>query len=184
MISLYEKYVDTGFVSSKEIKRYVEPTIVDSDNDAYRALRDLCGSQVFADWAVECGAIEAGTDEYERFSTRYYPEITTRQLALMWEHAFTYLNGGSTGAQELMGYFERRVESPIRAGVATSDLTITKAGWYPLDAGEEYAATVDAGIVLDGTHGYVVAIMTDAPGELDTLAELVPGIFSAREAIE
>lgn len=180
VVSLFERLVDAGAAESDQIRRLAEPTIVDSDNDAYSALRQLCGHQIFADWAVDCGAIKAASASYDRFTSTNYPRMSTRELSRMWRHCFEYLDGGTPGAKELVELFERRVESPIRAGVEGEDLTITKAGWYPEDNGVKYEATVDAGIVMDGDHGYVLAIMTDAPADLDLLAELVPGFFSAR----
>lgn len=183
VVSLYERLVDTGKVKPEELASLAEATIVASDNDAYHGLIDRCGSKVFADWAVSCRAIKKRGEQYDRFATHYYPDLSASQLATMWRHIFVYLDGGSKGAQELVGLFQRRLESPIREGVDPGDLTITKAGWYPADNGERYAATADAGIVLDGTHGYVVVIMTDIPSDLDALARLVPGVFSARASL-
>ncbi len=184
IISVYETMVDTGLVSVDEIYGLVEPTIVYSDNDAYRALRDLCGSQVFADWCVDCGAVEPGSESYELVLDRYFPSVTTNQLATMWEHAFLYFEGGSDGATQLAELFQQREESPIRAGIEDASLTITKAGWYPEEDGYAEPATVDAGLVFEGDHGYVVAIMTDAPADLDRLAALVPAIYTARDTLQ
>lgn len=185
VISVYETMVDTGIVSGDAVRRLAEPAIISSDNDAYRALRDLCGSQAFADWAVACGAVEPGSEQYAQFASHSYPRLSARQLARMWGHAFAYLSEGSDGARELVGLFERREESPIRAGVDASYLTLTKAGWYPEDdGGDSAASTCDAGIILDGSRAYVVVIMTDAPADLDLLADLVPGIYSATVVLE
>ena len=184
VISVFEEMVDSGLITTSEVAHLAEPTIVKSDNDTYRAMRNLCGSQVFADWAVSCGAIEQGSEDYRQFSNLYYPIMSPRQMAQMWQHAFVYLSSESDSAEELLELFERREESPMRAGLADEDLTITKAGWYPSDSGEEYEATAEAGIVFEDGYAYVVVIMTNIPDNLARLEELVPGIWSATNVLK
>lgn len=184
IISVFETMVDTGLVSADEIYSLVEPAIVYSDNDAYHALRDLCGSQVFADWCVDCGAIERDSETYDLVLNHYFPSLTCAQLAAMWEHAYTYFAAGSDGATLLAEIFQQREESPIRDGIEEASLTITKAGWYPEEDGSAEPATVDAGLVFEGDHGYVVAIMTDAPADLEQLGALVPAIYTAHEVLQ
>ena len=181
--SVYERLVDTGKLKAEQVDPLARPIIIDSDNDAYHALLALCGSSVFADWAADCGAIERDSAQYQDFSTRYYPRVTPRQMALMWEHLHTYLGDASGSGPKLEETFAQRVESPLRAGLPGDLTTIAKAGWYPADAGEEYAATVDAGLVANGEHTYVVVIMTTLPDDLGGLAELVPGFWEARRTL-
>lgn len=184
LIAVYDQLVETGEVPADEVHALAQPIVLYSDNEAYSTLCHRYGNETFAQWAVACGAIEPQSDDYERLMTANYPWITTRQLARMWERGFAYLDEGSPAALELESYFEQREESPIRAGLADADLTLTKAGWYPAyDGGGSAPSTCDAGIVLDGDQLYLIAIMTDAPADLAKLAELVPGVCSARTAL-
>ena len=184
LISVYDQLVETGQVPVEEVNALAEPIVRYSDNDAYSALCRQYGNQVFADWAVACGAVDEGDSTYQRMLEANYPLITTRQLARMWKRGFAYLDEHSEGAQALTSYLGQRVESPIRAGLGEADLTLTKAGWYPsFDGGGSAPSTCDAGIVLDNNHAYLVALMTDAPADLEWLAELVPGVCSARAVL-
>ena len=183
VVCVYERLVDTGALRAKQVDGIARNTIANSDNDAYHALINLCGTEVIAEWAVNCGAIERDSDEYRDFASRYYPRVTPRQLARMWEHMYAYLNDASGSGPKLTEMFIQRVESPLRAGLREDITTIAKAGWYPSDNGDAFAATVDAGIVLDGTHTYVMVLMTTLPDNLGSLAEMVPGIWRARRTL-
>ncbi len=176
---------ETGSLTAKEdkIARLAEPTIVISDNDTYLKLRELYGNQVFTNWCLGCGAITKKASNYKDLANEHYPVLTPAQLARMWEHSFDYFDAGSKDARQLLGFYAKREESPLRDAIPTADMVIAKAGWYPLDDGKEYAATVDAGIVLQGDHSYIVAIMTNAPAELDLLRNMTSGIFGGRRAL-
>ena len=134
----------------------------------------------FCPW---CDGRIAGAPTYDSYASRYYPMATPRELGILWVEAFSYLDGSSESARFLVEQFERRIESPIRAGLGDGYTSITKAGWYPSDSGKQYEATADAGIVLDGTHAYVLAIMTDLPDDLPGLASYVEGIWSATKVL-
>ena len=183
VVCVYERLVDTGSLKAEQVDALARSIIIDSDNDAYRALRELCGSEVFADWAVDCEAIKPGTDTYQDYASAYYPRVTPRQMARMWEHMFSYLNDAGGSGPQLTEVFTQRVESPLRAGLRKDITTIAKAGWYPADDGEEFSATADAGIVLDDTHAYVMVLMTTLPDDLGGLAEMVPSVWRARRAL-
>ena len=183
IVALYERLVDTGQVDPAQVAYRAEATLVESDNVTYRELSRQYGQELFAEWAADCGAVERGTDEYAEFTWNRYPLLAPWQLCAMWEHAYDYLMGGSAGAAEVTGYLERRYESPLREGAPPDTRTIAKAGWYPADDLVPYSSTVDAGIVIRHDRPYVVVIMTDAPGDLDLLARLVPGVLSAGAAL-
>lgn len=167
------------------IARLAKPVIISSDNDSYIKLHDAFGGEVFADWCAEQGICQAGSDAYERLCCKdtHYPFVTCAELATMWQAGNGYLASGSDKAGELRGFFEKRKESPLREGVGELATTISKAGWYPKDTIDKLAATVDAGIVTQDGRTYVVAIMTDAPADLDRLASMVPGIWTARAVL-
>ena len=184
VICLYES-LESGALSAdaNEVARLASPTIAYSDNDSYRALRLLCGGQVFADWAVEGKVTEQDSDLYQLLTSHYYPMLTSRQLARMWKHAAAYLLSESDGACQLLELFAQRDESPLRDGIPSAERTIAKAGWYPADDGAEFSAAVDAGIVEVGGHRYVIALMTNAPGDLQLLTDVVDDIFSCRRVL-
>ena len=185
VISLYES-LDEGLIQADRdhLLSLAAPTIIESDNDTYDQLRETFGARVFADWCATHGIVsESGTD-YDRLdSTYHYPMLTCGELAGMWMAGQEYLAGQSDGARELEQLFVDRTVSPLREGVSSKAQTIAKAGWYPTDNGPKSCATVDAGIVSQGSHRYVVAIMTNAPADLDLLASMVPGIWTARKAL-
>lgn len=182
VVSLFDRLLGEGGRTSSEMLGLVEPTIVESDNRCYATLRRRYGGEVFADWCVECGIVERGSERYDELSARNYPQLSTAELAQLWKGAFGYLNGGGDEAQTLAEIFARREESPLRDAVGEGALTIAKAGWYP-DDGYHIPATVDAGIVVDDGHCFVIAVMTDAPGDLDLLGELAAGLYASRGAI-
>lgn len=170
---------------AETIARLAKPAIIRSDNESYIRLHDVFGGEVFANWCVEQGICEAKSDAYERLCCRttHYPFVTCNELASMWQASHGYLNSKGDKARELRGFFEKRDESPLREGVGPDATTLAKAGWFPLDTYDKLAATVDAGIVVEGGRTYVVAIMTNAPADLDKLASMVPGIWSAHDAL-
>ena len=192
VISLYQalgngklKGGGTDKEKAETIARLAKPTIVRSDNESYIRLHDVFGGQVFADWCVEQGICKAKSDDYERLccKTTHYPFITCKELASMWQAGYGYLTSKDDKARELRGYFEKRDESPLREGVGPDASTMAKAGWFPKETYDKLAATVDAGVVVEDGHTYIVAIMTDAPADLDKLASMVPGIWTAHNAI-
>ena len=183
IVALYERLVDTGQVDASQVAYRAEATLVASDNVTYRELSMQYGQELFAEWAADCGAVERGTDEYTEFTWNRYPLLAPWQLCAMWEHAYDYLMAGSAGATEVTGYFERRYESPLRNGAPADARTIAKTGWYPADELVPHNSTVDAGILIRRGRPYVVVIMTDAPGDLELLSRLVPGVLSAGAAL-
>lgn len=170
-------------VSKQSVASLASPTIIYSDNDTYLALRNLCGNQVFIDWCVAEGAVSEDDPNYARIAGYNYPFIMPAQLARMWEHSFEYFDAGSDDARQLLELYERREVSPLRAGIPSAELVIAKAGWYPVDIGEKWPATVDAGIVMEGGHSYVVVIMTSLPADLDWLTSVVGGLFAGHTAL-
>ena len=179
-LAVYERMIDPGMVPAADIASLTELTLVESDNDTYQEMSERCGRQVFVDWAVDCGALEKDSEAYHQLIVNRHWFVSSRQLGLMWEHGYDYLQADSDGAQELKGYMERRYDSPLRDGLPDGVTTYAKAGWYPEDLGPEYCATVDAGIVSEGGFDYVIVVMTDMPADLDRLSRLMPGVLSAR----
>ena len=180
-LAVYERMIDPGIVPAADISSLTELTLVESDNDTYQEMSERCGRQVFVDWAVDCGALEKDSEAYHQLIVNRHWFVSPRQLGLMWEHGYDYLQAGSNGAQELKGYLERRYDSPLRDGLPAKATTYAKAGWYPEDLGPEYCATVDAGIARVGNYDYVIVVMTDMPADLDRLSRLTPGVLSARK---
>lgn len=192
VISLYqalEKGTLKGGGTDKEkaatLARLAKPAIIRSDNESYIKLHDIFGGEVFANWCVEQGICEAKSDAYERLCCRttHYPFVTCNELSSMWQASHGYLTSKGDKARELRGFFEKRDESPLREGVSPDATTLAKAGWFPLDTYDKLAATVDAGIVVEDGRTYIVAIMTNAPADLDKLASMVPGIWSAHDVL-
>lgn len=180
---VFERLVDEGRIDAEAARQLASSIIVNSDNEAYDALWELSGKELFASWAVDTGAIEPDTETYRDYIRLHYPKTTPRQLATLWKRTFSYLSQPSDSARFLLDQFERRVESPIRDGLGSRANTITKAGWYPSDSGKIYEATADAGIVIANGHTYVMVIMTNMPDNLPELTTYVRGIWSARKVL-
>lgn len=182
-ISGYEEEVDAGLVDASVVDPITERVLVASDNDAYAQLRDIFGSEGFAEWLdsanVDPGAYETLSD----LASIHYPHISTNQLATMWVHLYDYLTNGSSSAEKLVSYMRRREVSPIKDAVGDTYDTWSKAGWIDIYAtGGVEPATWDAGVVFAPSGTYVVAIASNAPSDLSALsevAEAVDGIHSA-----
>lgn len=148
----------------------IEQTITVSDNDAYAALHDSYGGTPLGTWASDLGVTADVTD------TKYY-DISSNDLARLWLKGQSYLfftnasdDGTADARQWLASEYSDTLNSAIHMALGDQYAVNTKAGW--IDEGD-YVAQNDAGIVHSGSGDYVLAVMTDAYGEYDLLADLI-----------
>ncbi|KFI88065.1 hypothetical protein BREU_0853 [Bifidobacterium reuteri DSM 23975] len=148
----------------------IEQTITVSDNDAYAALHDSYGGTPLGTWASGLGVTADVID------TKYY-DISSNDLARLWLKGQSYLfstnasdDGTADARQWLASEYSDTLNSAIHMALGNQYAVNTKAGW--IDEGD-YVAQNDAGIVHSGSGDYVLAVMTDAYGEYDLLADLI-----------
>lgn len=163
---LYQSLAETGKVSLDELAPLAKRTVVNSDNEAYKSLRNRYGGDEFAAWLEELGCGTGELPSYQRLGSKHYPHLSAAMLAQMWQKSYGYLSGGSKAATQLSGYFASRTQTALGDALGETYPTWGKAGWYPTRAGHgALPSTVDAGVAL-APHPYVVVVMSDAPGAL------------------
>ncbi len=182
---LYQTLVETGQVKESDVHKLAEAAIVNSDNDAYVALHDRFGEprgeKDFQQWAIDCGATTTGARNPDDFVNYHYPPISASQLAAMWTQMYGYLTSGTDGANTVAGFLSARTTSPIKTAVGDRYQSWGKAGWYYSEDGYNSApATAEGGVVFAETGPYLVAVLSDAPGDLDGLANVMEGLDAAR----
>lgn len=159
--------------------------LIYSDNDAYVDLFDSTNWLGSLDqWYLEADTV---LDDFNHC----FPQISARDMARLWLRNYEYFSSEAEPAQELAELYTTPNRSPINAVLGAIYLTYTKAGWgYEtgiLDDGSFYTlAANDAGLVYageDGSHPYVIAIMSDLAADLDRLEDLVVVLNRAHDEI-
>lgn len=180
VVAIYETLVDTGRTRASAVAGLAESAIVNSDNNAFRSLREAYGASVFGTWLQSFGFDTSGYGGSYSYRVYYYPHTSATQLAQMWEHMYEYLSSGTDSADYLVSLFEQREVSPIADAVGDKYKSWGKAGWYPSRSGMgARPATVDAGIVFADSKPYLVVAMSDAPSELEALTTVFVGLEDA-----
>ncbi len=173
--SLLERGVDGGDLPLGDVASRVRSIILYSDNDAYESLVDQYGAEDFAGWLEEAGVGTGVYDDLDAYVGTKYPRSTPSQLADEWEGIHAYLGHGTEASELLASLSEERETSPIRDALGSDTRSWSKAGWYPTRESDRVTpAANDAGIVLhqDGS-GYVLAVMSTSPADLDALEGLI-----------
>ncbi|OFK23876.1 serine hydrolase [Olsenella sp. HMSC062G07] len=182
LVAIYETMVETGQVDGASVSDLAQSLILSSDNDAFRALHRRFGESILGTWLRGFGFDTTGFGGTNPYTTYYYPYVTARQLARIWEHMNEYLSSGTDGANYLASLFARRDESPLAMAVGPLYGSWGKAGWYPSHGALGAApATVDAGVVFAGPRPYVVVAMSDAPSDFAALALVFAGLDAAHD---
>ena len=157
-----------------------------SDNDGYDALWNAHLNSAIIPWS------EGLVENPERMRGFQYPDVSAVELAKMWVKTYGYLfadaegepNAGETASaparEWLASSMQHSLNSSIDAahgGEENPDGTVvlSKAGW--INGEGDYYALNDAGIVLPSGEsgnepGYAIAIMSNACGRNDLLADL------------
>ena len=149
---IFENLLETGAVSWSDVGYLIVPTIEDSNNDAYHALRNRFGDSGFNSWLNGVGLSGWGDARY----TFYTP----RQLQLMWVRMLAYEQSGGAYVGTWRSTFDSTYYSTIHESLGGYKTTYTKPGWYPRTG--NYGALDDSGIVIgsDGSR-YLLTIMSD-----------------------
>ena len=184
--SLYQMQVEPGAVPLDDVSELAAATIVYSDNDAYRELREQYGSEAFVQWLRDAGVAERPFVTFEDFAMANYPRICTRQLAQMWMHVNAYLNSGTDPARQLRELLSDREVAPIRDAIAsTGTPSVGKAGWMD-ETDEETGAmpsATEAGVVYTRQGNLLIALMSDAPAEFEDILPVINALYQTSSAL-
>ena len=147
-------------------------TISWSSNSDYSALRKTYGSAGFRSWLTQAG-VNANQ------GNSLYTTTTSVDLAKMWLKGYGYLAGNAANSSWARSTFQRTLNSTISSQLRSRCTVYSKAGW--IAQGGYYNVYTDAGIVMDGSHPYVMAIMSSLPGpsgsaQMKNLAQVVYNI--------
>ena len=184
--SLFQMQVEPGAVPIDDVSELVALTVLYSDNDAYRELRELYGGDTFVQWLRDAGVNERPYVTFEDFATTNYPRICTRQLAQMWMHVNAYLSSGTDLAKQLRELFLTREVAPMRDAISsTSTISIGKAGWMDEEDEESGAtpSTTEAGIIYTKEGNFLIVLMSDAPAEFDDVLPIINALYQIRVAL-
>ena len=110
----------------------------------------------------------AGVDE-TKLDAGGYAFCTAEDLTRLWLQDYLYFEENENG--EIVGkWFESPNVSAIRTTVQVGTVTRSKAGWI---VGQEagYTSSVDAGIVYEEGHPYILAMMSDYPADVIRLEQ-------------
>lgn len=154
-----------------------------SDNNSYYRLRNAYNGTTFTSWMEDVGVDPAK-------AARTFPTYNTRDLAKLWLHSYPYLtNTNDTKAQWLANEFRNTEVSFLRDGIVlsgASDATVmNKGGW--IIGSKNYNSVIDAGLIEDDGHHYLVSIMTALPdGEPreQLVSDLAATLYSIRGILD
>lgn len=139
---------------------YFQDAIYYSDNYSYEFLYETYGDAPLQNAARLSGV------KPELFHD-YYADCSAAELAQLWLYNYAVLNYMDFPA-DLRECYEECKTAPIRAAVNPLK-TQSKAGW--LD--DEDGAANDAGVVFTPQGPYILAVMSDHPGDTDVLKDLI-----------
>ena len=165
VMSLYQEHfeVDGGESAyASEVKDVIE----NSDNTGYSNLQQTFGSTYLTEWLDDAGISCEGTT----VETDFYPIISPRQLCDMWIYGYSYLTSDGKYSSTCANLLANTTVSGLRSVLGKKYTVWSKAGWYPDQ--DNCSATVEAGVVFSDTGTYVVAIMSDAPEDFESLEKL------------
>ena len=133
-----------------------------SSNEGYEYLANRYGFGTWRQWLAEAGVrSDIGKD--------LYPYYSSRELFKLWQRNYTYFTNDRQG-QQVGLWYENPNLSPIKSALGGQYRTRSKAGWI---GDWEFQSASDGGIVYAKSGPYIIAIMTDASGQLDKLQPTV-----------
>lgn len=177
---VYQELIEPGDANMDEVYPLAQETIIDSSDDAYRALRDQYGSEVFEAWLKDADVGYDGYDSYGEMLHWNYSHMCSEQLIRMWIHMYDYLQTDTEPANQLADLLEHRAVSALRQAVGPRVRTWGKMGWFDYFGDyDSEPATVEGGIVFSSEGPYAVAVMTTAPAQINDLVPIFTAISRA-----
>ena len=148
----------------------MESTIRNSDNDSYDFLWMMYGSDSLEQWF-------ALSDVDSRILFESYPRYTPRDLAKLWSTTYSFFSNHTEQAAICASWYTSSECSALYEQLGSTYEMYTKPGWEYA----EYASTNDAGIIWSNGKPYLVSIMTNMPGDFESLRSFVASIQVAFE---
>lgn len=159
------------------VQGQMESAILYSSNEDYSALRSEFGGEVMEAQMNDCNVLSC--DPY-----RNYVYYSARDLAKLWVGNYWYFyvekNGYSDWCRDLYAEGLTGDNAIIHNALSDSYTTYAKPGWYP---GGGYDVQNDAGLVMAGSHPYVISVLSSACGEFSKLGNLVRAIDAVHTAL-
>lgn len=153
-----------------------EACLVLSDNDAYHDLAETYGHDTHALW-LERFAPEAAAEA----TFLNYPHISAGGMLSCWKETYRFGTSGEPGSALLTSLLAQTENSALGGLLRERYDVWAKAGWFYTyeDENGVAPATSDCGIVFSDCGAYAVAIMSDAPGDFDSLMPIVDALNAA-----
>ena len=153
----------------------IENCLVNSDNDAFRSLIAGYGYDNYAAWMERFAPESASQAAYKN-----YPTMTAAGMLSCWKETARFCTSGEPGSAFLADCLSQ-THSSCLGGLMRDRYTVwSKPGWYYGFDGEDSApSTCDCGLVRSDCGDYVVAVLSDAPGDFDALMGVVDALNAA-----
>lgn len=152
----------------------ITSTIVNSDNEAYRTLRErLYGQSFFGELSAQAGA--------PCDLTHWYCDYSVRDLANIWRVCADWLSTDDPCAQWLRDMLGDTLNSRVD-DIAGGEQTATwsKAGWFSGEA--RYNVTFDGGVVNTPRGSYAIAVATDRGSDFKSIESVMGPLVSLVDA--
>ncbi len=153
--------------SYEEYSGWYQDTIFYSDNFSYSALYERYGTEELKKAAL---MVNVSPDLF----ADYYADLTPADLARLWLFNYAVINDLDFPS-DLKDCFAETETSVIRQ-CAGGLKTQTKAGWLDQEDG---MSAHDAGVVFTENGPYIIAVMSDHPGDPAVLKELITALHEA-----
>ncbi|MDR0499963.1 MAG: serine hydrolase [Coriobacteriales bacterium] len=123
-----------------------------------------------------------------------YPFISARDLAKLWVRSWEFLGSDATEANDLAELLAAPNYSAIFPALGWLYPTFTKAGWFYDGAIDDELGweditvqtepcSVDAGVVYASGHPYIMILMSDIPGSLESLEPLAIALDNVHDEL-
>lgn len=178
-----QEQVAKGKLPFEYLSEYAYNAIVESDDDAYMQIKDITGRQTqdMYDWLDSMNLDHYLSDDTD------YPHYTVRDSMKLWTNAYLFLSEGSEEAQQIQEMMGSTTTSFLRDGIVQNpdedDVKVLNKGGWIADPFDSLYALVDAGIVYEDGHPYLISIMTGAYDSEDNRAlvsEMCSQLWNAR----
>lgn len=158
--------------SYEEYPAWYQNSVMYSDNVSYCALYETYGDDAMKKAADR---VNVSPDLFQD----YYADLTPSELARLWLYDYAVINylGFPDDLRECFEETENAVIRECTGGLRTQ----TKAGWLEQEDG---MSAHDAGVVFTDRGPYIIAVMSDQPGDTAVLKKLVTALHEAVISIQ
>lgn len=158
----------------------MQKAVMYSDNDAYMYLHKKYHYDVMHAW---CDKAQVPDDVWNVM----YPDYSARDVCQLWCENYYWFKDDAEGQKDAWWY-ESPNMSNIRKIVDENTVTRTKAGWIAENYYEDgtgvtrfLSATNEGGIVYDGEHPFIIAVMSDVPSDFAQIYDVEKTLLDAHD---